>query len=365
MKIQKKIVGYKLADENATPATPPAFTNEADRRLKLDRLPSPPLASLRWAKRPTLPAGNEAWTAMVHSPSGKFGVIVGHVQNGHAHPFEVWVVGEAPRGLSAIAKSLSMDMRTSDRAWLKAKLDALAKTPGTAFDMAMPDGTLTRVSSEVAAFARLVTWRCEQLGAFTAGATPVVDALMSPKEPKTTPQGTLAWAADIANPATGDDCVLFVKEATLPDGQRRPYSVWLAGRYPPSLDGLCKSLSLDLRVVDIAWALKKLQQLFDCEEARGEFMAIVPVSPDEKRAWYPSTVAYMARLIAHRLAMLGLATPEAAPSVPSGVVAMEAARERREEKAAQGNLCGECGAYAVRLIDGCATCTSCGNSKCG
>ena len=45
-----------------------------------------------------------------------------------AVPFEVWVNGaEQPRGLGAIAKALSMDMRSEDRAWLKMKLDALAQ----------------------------------------------------------------------------------------------------------------------------------------------------------------------------------------------------------------------------------------------
>jgi hypothetical protein len=50
---------------------------------------------------------------------------------GRAWPFEVWVNGaEQPRGLGAIAKTLSMDMRANDRGWLKLKLDTLAKTRG-------------------------------------------------------------------------------------------------------------------------------------------------------------------------------------------------------------------------------------------
>ena len=42
-------------------------------------------------------------------------------------PFEVWVNGaEQPRGLGALAKTLSMDLRANDAAWLQLKLDALA-----------------------------------------------------------------------------------------------------------------------------------------------------------------------------------------------------------------------------------------------
>jgi superfamily II DNA or RNA helicase len=42
-------------------------------------------------------------------------------------PFEVWVNGaEQPRGIGAMAKTLSMDMRANDAAWLKLKLDNVA-----------------------------------------------------------------------------------------------------------------------------------------------------------------------------------------------------------------------------------------------
>src|SRR5699024_9504505 len=109
------------------------------------------------------------------------------------------------------------------------------------FWMAMPPhGKLTPVPSIVAGFARLVLTRCEELGVFDSiGSTPVLDALMSPKEPKTGPDGTMAWSVDAVNPTTGDDFVLMVKELIMPDGGRRPYSVWMAGEYPRVFDGLC------------------------------------------------------------------------------------------------------------------------------
>ncbi len=64
---------------------------------------------------------------------------------------------EQPRGLGAVAKTLSMDMRTHDPAWLRMKLDMLMKTTGDdAFDMPMPpDGEAKRMPSLVAAFAHL------------------------------------------------------------------------------------------------------------------------------------------------------------------------------------------------------------------
>ena len=67
-----------------------------------------------------------------------------------------------------IAKTLSMDMRTDDRAWLDMKLSALEKASGDdGFEMAMPpDGAELRVPSLVSGFAKLIRYRCNELGAF-------------------------------------------------------------------------------------------------------------------------------------------------------------------------------------------------------
>ncbi|MDZ7786950.1 MAG: hypothetical protein U5K73_02080 [Halofilum sp. (in: g-proteobacteria)] len=141
---------------------------------------------------------------MVSHPGGKFAVFIGYVENGpngdEKHPFEVWVNGaEQPRGAGAIAKALSMDMRTRDTAFLKAKLDSLARVHDQAFDLPMPpNGEPQRVPSAVAAMAILVRHCCEELGVFErTGDTPVLDALMSPKEPKTGASGTMSWTVDV------------------------------------------------------------------------------------------------------------------------------------------------------------------------
>src|SRR5204863_1075390 len=122
--------------------------------------------------------------------------------------------------------------------------------------------------------------------------------------------GTISWTVDVLNPRTGDDFVLGLKEITLPmgggseAGHTRPYSVWLSGEYPRVLDGLCKLLSLDMRVLDPAWVGMKLRKLLDFPEPLGDFMAFVPGS--RKQQTWPSTVAYLARLILHRYTMLGI-----------------------------------------------------------
>jgi ribonucleoside-diphosphate reductase alpha chain len=339
-------------------------TSDADRRIRLDAAPTPALSSLRWPSRPRLAAGNPAWTYMVESPFGQFAIFVGHVDNGDPHAFEVWVNGaEQPRGIGAVAKTLSMDMRAQDKAWLRMKLDILARTTGDdGFDCPLPpNGEPVRVPSVVSAFARIVAWRVEQLGGLAArdDRSPVLDALFAKKEPKTGTDGTMSWSVDVFNPSSGDDFVLILKELVLPSGQRRPYSVWMAGVYPRSLDGLCKLLSLDMRVIDPAWIGMKLRKLLNYAEPLGDFMARVP--GEERQQNWPSTVAYVARLIIHRYAQLGVLDERGYPIDEMGVLEIpESARDRESFRILAGKRCKECGNTAVIKKDGCEFCTACG-----
>jgi ribonucleoside-diphosphate reductase alpha chain len=340
-------------------------STDPDRRIVLEKAPTPALASLRWPGRPKLANGNPSWTYAVEHPLGKFAVFVGHVENGRPHPFEVWVNGsEQPRGLGAIGKTLSMDMRANDRAWLRLKLDALAKATGDdAFDLEMPpNGDKVPVPSLVSGLARLITYRCNELGIFAENdaATPVMDAMFSKKEPKAGPDGTMSWTVDVRNAATGDDLVLGLKELIMPSGERRPYSIWLSGEYPRVLDGLCKLLSLDMRVIDPAWIGLKLQKLLDYGEANGEFRARMPGS-DKSQLW-PSTMAYLARLVIHRYAMLGILTEAAVPVNHAGILALPEGAQGATLglRPLPGKRCTECGNKALIRKDGCEFCTSCG-----
>ena len=154
----------------------------------------------------------------------------------------MWVNGiEQPRGLNALAINLSYDMYARDRGWLRHKLDVLNEciADDEAFDLPMPPtGELRRVPSLVAAMATLIRYRCEQLGAFAQiDATPVLDALITRVEPRTGADGTLSWTVDVANPATGDEFILGLKELQMPHGgtlQRRPYCDVAVGRLSES-----------------------------------------------------------------------------------------------------------------------------------
>ncbi len=367
----------------ASPAQPPEKLQieSANQRLVLDKAPQPVMASLRWPGRPELPAGNASWTYMIHHPHGDFALFVGELpadSGGPNKPFEVWANGaEQPRGLGALAKTLSMDLRADDAAWLQLKLDALATVAEErSFQMPFPPSGEPRLfPGVVAATAAVLRWRCEQLRALPPSKdspTPVMDAMFSRDEPRTGTSGTLAWAVDIDNPAAGERFTLTLKEVTLtaPDGSTltRPCAVGLSGNYPRALDGLARLLSLDMRVIDPAWIGMKLRKLLNYAEPLGHFMAFVPGLPhgERRQQVWPSTVAYLARLIIHRYAMLGILDETGLPLREMGVLARPESPDSHHPAPMAGKPCPECGNATVIHKDGCDFCTACGYvGQCG
>jgi ribonucleoside-diphosphate reductase alpha chain len=378
-------------------AMAPAAPLAANERFALERLPQPVLASLRWPGRPDLPAGNAAWSYMIRHPHGEFALFVGELPAeadeagalpearepgrpaapARARPFEVWVNGaEQPRRLGALAKTLSMDLRAKDPAWVRLKLDALATVQEErAFEMPFPPhGERRQFPGVVAATAAVIRWRCEQLGLWAddAGApTPVIDAMFSRDEPHTGPSGTLAWAVDVRNPSSGEEFTATLKEVVLPgpDGtaHMRPCALGLAGNYPRALDGLARVLSLDMRVIDPAWIGMKLRKLLSYAEPLGHFMDFVPgLPPHERRQQtWPSTVAYLARLVIHRYAMLGVLDEEGYPLREMGVL-VAAQEDAPRLSPMAGSRCPECGNATLIHKDGCLFCTACGHlGACG
>lgn len=365
----------------AAAAAAPLQIDGANRRMALEQLPAPVLSSLRWPSRPELPSGNPAWTFMVHHPFGDFALFVGELareEGGSPQPFEVWVNGtDQPRGLGALSKTLSMDLRANDPAWLQLKLDVLATVAEEhSFEMPFPPhGERRLFPGVVAATAAVIRWRCEQLKALPgqqskAVPTPVIDAMFSRGEPHTGPSGTLAWSVDVDNPATGEAFTLTLKEVTLPgpDGTivTRPCAVGFSGNYPRALDGLARILSLDMRVIDPAWIGMKLRKLLNYAEPLGHFMAFVPGLPHNERRQqtWPSTVAYLARLIIHRYAMLGVLDEEGFPLREMGV--LDSPTGKTTVTTMAGKVCPECGNPTVIHKDGCDFCTACGYvGQCG
>jgi ribonucleoside-diphosphate reductase alpha chain len=140
-----------------------------------------------------------------------------------------------------------------------------------------------------------------------------------------------------------------------------------SGNYPKALDGMARLLSLDMRVIDPAWIGMKLRKLLNYAEPLGHFMAFVPGLPhgERRQQTWPSTVAYLARLIIHRYAMLGVLDEAGFPLRDMGV--LESPQDRGARTALlPGKVCPECGNPTMIHKDGCDFCTACGYvGQCG
>lgn len=333
---------------------------DPDRRVELKSTPQL-TADLKFPKRPTTAKGVEGKLYQMNHPTGEFAVTVTHWVNGTTHPLDVYVSGsEQPRGIAALARMLSIDIREEDPAWIAMKLDSLVNTQsddGFVFNDPAT-GNEVMAPSLVSGFAAVVKHRLAELGALqTDQRSRMIEALLSRKEPKTDAVGAMGWHVDVHNPVTGDDFLMVVKELRLPDGTVRPYSVWLSGAYPSVLDGLTKMLSIDMRISDPAWAIRKLEKLRTFNESRGDFLAQVPGEARQQN--YPSTVAYIAELLLHRYKVLGL-VKEVQGAVQSEVTSTEVA------KAAGGMFCPSCHTMSLHKRDGCKVCDHCGFSgDCG
>ena len=111
-----------------------------------------------------------------------------------------------------------------------------------------------------------------------------------------------------------------------------------------------------MRVIDPAWIGMKLRKLLDYSEPLGDFMAFIP--GERRQQNWPSTVAYLARLVIHRYAMLGVLDERGYPTREMGI--LEAPRSEAEPALMKGARCRECGNYTVIRKDGCDFCSACG-----
>ena len=74
--------------------------------------------------------------------------------------------------------------------------------------------------------------------------------------------------------------------------------------------------------------------------------------------YMPSMIAEMGAILEKHLVSIGY-TPANEP------VALPPSKQIAHSEAPQGSQCSECYQFAVVIMDGCETCTSCGRSKCG
>ena len=103
----------------------------------------------------------------------------------------------------------------------------------------------------------------------------------------------------------------------------------------------------------------------------GAFVPGLPQGQRRQQTW-PSTVAYLARLVIHRYAMLGVLDEAGFPLREMGVLAAPLAQRNDDGSAPTapplqpGRPCPECGNASMIHKDGCDFCTACGYvGQCG
>ena len=101
---------------------------------------------------------------------------------------------------------------------------------------------------------------------------------------------------------------------------------------------------------DVTFLIEELRSVFD---PKGGYF--------KKGKYMPSLVAEIGFVIEQHLTNLGLYVPDNSLAI----AAQEMLKEKIQSSNETGSYCIACGEYAVVIVDGCAACKSCGDSKCG
>ena len=97
----------------------------------------------------------------------------------------------------------------------------------------------------------------------------------------------------------------------MPDGQRRPYSVWLSGEYPQGVRRAVQGALARHARDDPAWIAHEAAQAPQLRREQRRVHGAHARLGQERT--YPSTIAYLAQLMIHRYAMLGILTEDGYP----------------------------------------------------
>lgn len=159
------------------------------------------------------------------------------------------------------------------------------------------------------------------------------------------------------SPAVTDSAMyITINDIILEDGTRRPLELFINTKHVAHqqwITALTRMVSAIFRKPGpYLFVVDELQQIFD---PQGGYFA--------GSKMMPSVVAHVAEVLKEHFEWIGALEKEELSAVQLQVIA-----EKKEEAAKQGvkaQLCTKCGEEAMLFLDGCMTCTACGDSKCG
>lgn len=178
-------------------------------------------------------------------------------------------------------------------------------------------------------------------------------------EPLPRPSELIGTTYKIKPPIIDDAVYITINDIEMENGERRPFEIFINSKHMDSFQwvtGLTRVLSAMFRLPGPApvFIVKELQQVFD---PKGSYF-IPGVSKQ-----CPSILAHIGMVIEHHCRKLGLMVDEELPEYTKRI--LKEKESVAKKRGVEGQTCGKCGENTLFILDGCLTCTSCGDSKCG
>mgnify|MGYP001809754549 CR=1 FL=1 len=136
--------------------------------------------------------------------------------------------------------------------------------------------------------------------------------------------------------------------------ERRPYEIFLNSKNMEQFQWVLALTRLASAVFrkggDVKFMVDELKNVFD---PKGGYW--------KKSLFMPSVVAEIGHVLERHLISIGMIQVEVDPHMEAFLA------EKREQlnPTTEGQLCSKCNTKSVIRMDGCMTCTACGDSKCG
>lgn len=150
---------------------------------------------------------------------------------------------------------------------------------------------------------------------------------------------------------------LTINDMELPDGRRRPFEIFINTKdkkHDQFITAMTRLISAIFRMpVPFDFVIDELKQV---AAADGSYFLTKGDPAGKGRV--KGIVEHIGRVIEAHCKERGLVKGEEEPKAPTEPAAAPSGRQ-------EGQECDKCGERAVFVIDGCATCRSCGDSKCG
>lgn len=167
----------------------------------------------------------------------------------------------------------------------------------------------------------------------------------------------------ITPPTMNSALYITINDTELPEGARRPFEVFLNSKDNESAEwrqALTRMLSFILRqpTIPVYLAAEELKQVVDPNNSY-----FLTKNDPAGRGKVGGVVAHIGRVLYQHCEALGL-TPKLEISAHTKNILAEK-KAAAESKGIKGQECPKCHEMTLFVLDGCLTCVSCGNSKCG